>query len=54
MVGQLALEMNQTDVSREALLEALENARAIVGRSLEELRCQGVPLEELLADVAAS
>jgi AmiR/NasT family two-component response regulator len=54
VVGQLALEMNRSDDSREALLGALENARTLVGRSLEELRSEGIPLAELLSDAAAS
>ena len=54
VVGQLALEMNHTEQSREALLTALENARTLVGHSLEELRSEGVPLGELLGDAAPS
>lgn len=38
--------------SREALLGALENARSIVSRSLDDLRSEGVPLEELIGDAA--
>ena len=34
--------------------EALENARAIVSRSLDELRRQGVPLQDLIRDTAPS
>ena len=52
VVGQLALELNRTDDTREALLGALENARTLVGRSLEELRSEGIPLAELLGDAA--
>jgi AmiR/NasT family two-component response regulator len=51
-VAQLALELNRGDESRDALLLALENARAIVSRSLDDLRSQGVPLEQLIADTA--
>jgi hypothetical protein len=35
-----------------SLIAALENARAIVSRSLDELRGEGVPLDELLQDAA--
>jgi AmiR/NasT family two-component response regulator len=51
-VAQLALELDRADESREALLEALENARAIVSRSLDELGRQGVPLNDLIRDSA--
>jgi AmiR/NasT family two-component response regulator len=51
-VAQLALDLDRRDESREALLGALENARAIVSRSLDDLRSEGVPLEELIGDAA--
>ena len=51
-VAQLALELDRRDDSREALHNALENARAIVSRSLDELRRQGVPLQDLIHDTA--
>jgi AmiR/NasT family two-component response regulator len=51
-VAHLALELDQSDECREALLGALENARAIVSRSLEDLQSEGVPLEELIGDAA--
>ncbi len=51
-VAHLALELDRQDESRVALLEALENARAIVSRSLEELGQQGVPLQTLIRDAA--
>jgi response regulator NasT len=51
-VAHLALELDRRDESREALLEALENARAIVSRAIEELRNEGVPLEQLIRDAA--
>ena len=51
-VAELALDLNHSEKSREALVGALENARAIVGQSLEELQSQGVPLAELLGDTA--
>ncbi len=53
-VAHLALELDRHDESRAALLEALENARAIVSRSLDELGRQGVPLRELVRDSAPS
>ncbi len=52
VAAELALALNQTDQSRDALVGALENARATVGRSLDELRSQGIPLAELLGDTA--
>jgi len=51
-VAHLALELDRADESREALLEALENARTIVSRSLDELGRQGVPLNDLIRDSA--
>jgi response regulator NasT len=51
-VAHLALELDRTEESRDALLEALENARIIVSRSLDELGRQGVPLNDLIRDSA--
>jgi len=51
-VAHLALELDRRDESREALLGALENARAIVSRSVDDLRSEGVPLEQLISDAA--
>jgi response regulator NasT len=51
-VAHLALELDRTDESREALLEALESTRAIVSRTMEELLGEGVPLEQLIRDAA--
>jgi AmiR/NasT family two-component response regulator len=51
-VAHLALELDRRDESKEALQNALENARAIVSRSLDELRRQGVPLQDLIRDSA--
>jgi signal transduction histidine kinase len=53
-VAHLALELDRNDESKEALQKALENARAIVSRSLDELRRQGVPLQDLIRDSAPS
>jgi AmiR/NasT family two-component response regulator len=53
-VAHLALELDRRDESREALLKALENTRAIVSRSLDELGREGVPLRDLIRDSAPS
>jgi response regulator NasT len=49
-IAHLALELDRQDESRDALLQALENTRAIVSRSLTELGQQGVPLRDLIRD----
>ena len=51
-VAHLSLELDRHDESRDALLEALANTRAIVSRSLDELGQQGVPLRDLIRDSA--
>jgi AmiR/NasT family two-component response regulator len=51
-VAHLALELDQRDESRDALIEALENTRAIVSRTLDELGKQGMPLRDLIRDSA--
>ena len=51
-VSQLELDLDQIEASREALVAAFEKARAIVSRSLEDLRGDEVPLAELLGDTA--
>lgn len=51
-VAHLALELDRRDASRDALLGALENARAIVSRAIEELQREGIPLEQLIRDAA--
>jgi AmiR/NasT family two-component response regulator len=53
-VAHLALELDRRDESREALLEALENARAIISRSLDELRLEGVDIDQLIKDAVPS
>ena len=53
-VAQLALGLDLPDHARVSLAQALENARDIVSRSLEELRAEGVPLDALLKDAAPS
>jgi signal transduction histidine kinase len=52
-IAQMSLELNRPDATRLTLVAALENARAIVSRSLDELRGEGVPLDELLKDAAS-
>jgi AmiR/NasT family two-component response regulator len=49
-VAHLALELERPDESRNAMLGALENAREIVGRSLDELQSEGVSIEQLVKD----
>ena len=51
-VAHLALELDWRDESRDALLLALENARAIVSTAIEDLQSEGVPLEQLIRDAA--
>ena len=51
-IAHLALELGRTEESRDALLAALENARAIVSKSLDDLGRHGVPLNELIRDSA--
>ena len=51
-VAHLALELERRDESRDAILGALENARAIVGRSLDELQDEGVSIGQLVKDAA--
>ena len=52
-VAQMALGLNRADETRESLSAALENARTVVSRSLDELRDDGVPLDALLKDAAS-
>lgn len=51
-VAHLALELERGDESRQAMIGALENAQAIVGRSLDELQSEGVSVEQLIKDTA--
>ena len=51
-VAQLALDLDRPSDSRDGVLIALENARAIVSRAMEELRREGVTLEQLIRDAA--
>jgi AmiR/NasT family two-component response regulator len=51
-VAKLGLDLDQPGESRKAVLVALENAQAIVGRAMEEMRDEGVSLEQLIRDAA--
>lgn len=53
-VAHLALELDRPDESRDALLLALENTRAVVGNTLDELGRQGVPLRDLIRESAGA
>jgi AmiR/NasT family two-component response regulator len=53
-IAQLALALDRREESRDALLGAMEQARAIVGRALAELEGEGVPLAQLIRDAAPS
>jgi response regulator NasT len=49
-IASLALERDQHQKTREALLIALENARSVVSQSLADLQNEGVPLAQLIRD----
>jgi response regulator NasT len=51
-VAQLAFGLDRPDETSVSLALALENAQTVVSRSLEELRGDGVTLDELLKDAA--
>lgn len=53
-IAHMALALERPDDTRVSIEAALENARAVVSRSLEGLRNEGVPLEALLKDAAPS
>ena len=53
-VAKLASDLGRIEESRGALHEALEAARAIVTRSLEELKKDGVPTGLLIRDAASN
>lgn len=53
-VAHLALELDRRDESLDALLLALENTRAVVGKTLDELGRQGVPLRDLIRESAGA
>ncbi|MFN2613983.1 MAG: hypothetical protein ABR552_04090 [Actinomycetota bacterium] len=48
VVAQLADKLGRRDESRDALVTTLERAKAVVNRSLEELRKSGVSTKQLL------
>jgi AmiR/NasT family two-component response regulator len=48
VTAQLAHDLGRTDESREALIETLERAKAVVSRSLEELKQDGLGTEQLI------
>ena len=52
-VAKLASDLGRSEESRGALNDALEAARAIVTRSLDELKQQGVPASQLIRDAAS-
>lgn len=53
VAAQLAHDLGREGESHEALLDALERAKAVVGRSLEELKSTGVSTEQLIRDTAS-
>ena len=53
-LAQLALELDRPDEVRDALAGAVASTRAIVTRSIEELERDGVPIRELIRDVAST
>jgi response regulator NasT len=53
-VAKLASDLGRVDESRAALYDALEAARNIVARSLEELKKEGVPVGQLIRDTATT
>lgn len=53
-VAHLALELDRRDESLDALLLALENTRAVVSNTLDELGRQGVPLRDLIRESAGA
>ena len=52
VAAQLAHDLGRAGESHEALLEALERAKAVVTRSLEDLRGAGLTTEQLIRDTA--
>ena len=53
-IAKLASDLGRDQESRQALNEGLEAAREIVTRSLEELKQDGVPVEQLIRDSASN
>lgn len=52
-IAKLASDLGRIDDSRGALRDALEAARDIVTRSLEELKKEGVPVGQLIRDAVS-
>ena len=52
--AQLSLELELPENAQLAVLDGLEAARTIVSHSLDDLEKQGVPLAELIRDMASS
>lgn len=52
VTAQLAHDLGREGESHEALLEALERAKAVVSRSLAELKSAGLSTEQLIRDTA--
>lgn len=53
VAAQLAHDLGREGESREALLETLERAKAVVSRSLEELKDAGLSTGQLIRDTAS-
>ncbi len=51
-VAQLGLHLDRREESRDAVLLALGNAQAIVSRAMDELRDEGVSIEQLVEDAS--
>jgi AmiR/NasT family two-component response regulator len=51
-VAQLALQLDFTEQSREALEATLSQAKALVARAVEELTASGISYEQLIRDAA--
>jgi AmiR/NasT family two-component response regulator len=53
VAAQLAHDLGRSSESRDALVQALERAKSVVSRSLEELKRAGLTTEQLIRDAAA-
>ncbi len=53
VTAQLAHDLGRESESREALLDTLERAKAVVSRSLEELKNTGLSTPQLIRDTAS-
>jgi signal transduction histidine kinase len=53
VAAQLAHDLGRSTESRDALVQALERAKSVVSRSLEELKRAGLTTEQLIRDSAA-